>query len=187
MSLGSYMCLNFWISSFTVEHLSVVSLTLSLSYRDKMWSAATTEQHPGWFLWFEGEKTKQCTSRTWVNAFWSWSPIVTVMQPAQKNDRHSNTAMSSSSFLSFFFFFLQLTVLLLLLLLGLCCKTGGGNIILIVRLSEWERRSKSQYFFLFILTYDEADLKMSISRFIWNGCYAAHKMLCLVIDHVVGV
>lgn len=92
-------------------------------------------------------------------------------------------------FLSFFFFFflLQLTVLLLLLLLGLCCKTGGGNIILIVRLSEWERRSKSQYFFLFILTYDEADLKMSISRFIWNGCYAAHKMLCLVIDHVVGV
>lgn len=105
MSLGSYMCLNFWISSFTVEHLSVVSLTLSLSYRDKMWSAATTEQHPGWFLWFEGEKTKQCTSRTWVNAFWSWSPIVTVMQPAQKNDRHSNTAMSSSSFLSFFFFF----------------------------------------------------------------------------------
>lgn len=105
MSLGSYMCLNFWISSFTVEPLCVVSLTLSLSYRDKMWSAATTEQHPGWFLWFEGEKTKQCTSRTWVNAFWSWSPIVTVMQPAQKNDRHSNTAMSSSSFLSFFFFF----------------------------------------------------------------------------------
>lgn len=147
MSLGSYMCLNFWISSFTVEPLCVVSLTLSLSYRDKMWSAATTEQHPGWFLWFEGGKPKQCTSKTSVNAFWSWSPIVTVMQPAQKNDRHSNTAMSSSSFLSFFF--LQLTVLLLLLLLGLCCKTGG-NIILIVRLSERERHSESKYFFLFI-------------------------------------
>lgn len=150
MSLGSYMCLNFWISSFTVEPLCVVSLTLSLSYRDKMWSAATTEQHPGWFLWFEGGKNKTMHQQNLSEC---------ILELKSHCNRYATGTKKWSAlqhcdvvfFLSFFlsFFFLQLTVLLLLLLLGLCCKTGGGN-ILIVRLSERERRSESKYFFLFI-------------------------------------
>lgn len=148
MSLGSYMCLNFWISSFTVEPLCVVSLTLSLSYRDKMWSAATTEQHPGWFLWFEGGKNKTMHKQNLSEC---------ILELKSHCNRYATGTKKWSAlqhcdvvfFLPFFFFFfLQLTVLLLLLL-GLCCKTGGGN-ILIVRLSERERRSESKYFFLFI-------------------------------------
>lgn len=104
MSLGSYMCLNFWISSFTVEPLCVVSLTLSLSYRDKMWSAATTEQHPGWFLWFEGGKNKTMHKQNFSEC---------ILELKSHCNRYATGTKKWSAlqhcdvvfFLSFFFFF----------------------------------------------------------------------------------
>lgn len=149
MSLGSYMCLNFWIASFTVEPLCVVSLTLSLSYRNKIWSAATTEQHPGWFLWFEGGKNKTMHKQNFSECILELKSHCNCYATGTKNDRHSNTAMSSSSFLFFFFFFSWLCCCCCYSYLD-CAVKQGGNIILIVRLSERERRSKSKYSFLFI-------------------------------------